>query len=66
MDCESFYGSVRIGLGNNASSMLRGQNHCKPHIDLQLRNCSVWVDDQLVMDKGEFTDPQWRSTRSHL
>jgi 2,5-dihydroxypyridine 5,6-dioxygenase len=60
MDSESFYGNVRIGLGNNASAMLKGENRVKPHIDIQLRNCSVWVDDRLVIQDGEFTDPAWR------
>jgi 2,5-dihydroxypyridine 5,6-dioxygenase len=60
MDSESFYGAVRIGLGNNASSMLRGENRCKPHIDLELRNCDVRVDDCLVIQREEFADPGWR------
>lgn len=60
MDSESFYANVRIGLGNNASAMLQGENRCRPHIDIQLRNCDVWVDDEPVIQKGEFTDPSWR------
>ncbi|MCZ7571190.1 MAG: hypothetical protein M5U01_21805 [Ardenticatenaceae bacterium] len=60
MDSESYYGNVRIGLGNNASAMLRGQNRCQPHIDIQLRGCDVWVDGQPVLRNGEFTDPTWR------
>ncbi len=49
-----------MGLGNNASAMLRGENRVKPHIDIQLRNCDVWVDDLLVIKTGEFTDPAWQ------
>lgn len=60
MDSESFYGNVRVGLGNNASGMLRGENRCRSHIDLQLRGCDVWVDDEMVIERGEFTDPSWR------
>jgi 2,5-dihydroxypyridine 5,6-dioxygenase len=60
MDCESFYGNVRIGLGINASSMLKGENRCKAHIDIQLRQCSVWVDDLPVLIDGEFANVTWR------
>jgi 2,5-dihydroxypyridine 5,6-dioxygenase len=63
MDSESFYGNVRLGLGNNASAMLRGENRVKPHIDMQLRSCDVWVDDLQVIQSGEFTDPIWRHQR---
>lgn len=65
MDSESYYGNVRIGLGNNASAMLKGKNRCKPHIDIQLRNCDVWVDNHQVIEAGEFTDPEWRHTDNH-
>jgi 2,5-dihydroxypyridine 5,6-dioxygenase len=60
MDSESFYGNVRIGLGNNASAMLKGENRVKAHIDVQLRSCSIRVDGQLVLDGGEFTNPAWQ------
>jgi 2,5-dihydroxypyridine 5,6-dioxygenase len=60
MDSESYYGNVRIGLGNNASAMLRGENRCRAHIDIQLRGCNVWVDEQLVLREGEFTDSAWQ------
>ncbi len=60
MDSESYYGNIRIGLGNNASAMLRGENRCKPHIDIQLRNCDVWVDEEQIIEAGEFTRPDWR------
>jgi 2,5-dihydroxypyridine 5,6-dioxygenase len=64
MDSESFYGNVRIGLGNNASAMLKGENRCRPHIDLQLRNCDVWVDDQQILAQGEFTLPSFHHTQA--
>ncbi len=60
MDSESYYGNVRIGLGNNASSMLKGLNRCGAHIDVQLRGCDVAVDGVPVIEAGEFTDPGWR------
>jgi 2,5-dihydroxypyridine 5,6-dioxygenase len=63
MDSESFLGNVRIGLGANTSAMLRGKNPCKAHIDLQMRGCHVWLDKQLVIKAGEFTNPDWRSVQ---
>jgi hypothetical protein len=60
MDSESYYGNIRIGLGNNTSAMLKGANSCKPHIDIQLRNCDLWIDEAQVIAAGEFTDPDWR------
>lgn len=56
MDAESFAGNVRIGLGNNASSMLRGSNTCHSHIDLQLRGCTVAIDGETVVDAGRLVD----------
>ncbi len=61
MDSESYYGNVRIGLGANSSSMLRGDNPCRSHIDIQLRSCDVWVDDRPVIKEGKFTDPEMQS-----
>ncbi len=52
MDAESFAGGVRIGLGNNASSMLRGENACRSHIDIQLRGCTVTVDREVLVEDG--------------
>ena len=56
MDAESFAGNVRVGLGNNASSMLRGRNVCRSHIDLQLRGCTVAIDGEAVVDAGGLVD----------
>jgi 2,5-dihydroxypyridine 5,6-dioxygenase len=64
MDSESFLGNVRIGLGANTSAMLRGNNPCHAHLDIQLRGCDVWLDEQLVIKAGEFTNPEWRPSRS--
>jgi 2,5-dihydroxypyridine 5,6-dioxygenase len=66
MDSESYMGNVRIGLGANTSAMLRGNNPSKAHIDIQLRNCDVWLDESLVIKSGEFTDPDWRTHQQTL
>lgn len=51
-DCESFWGDIQIAFGHSAGYMLRGANVSRAHIDIDCRNCSFYVDDQLIVDKG--------------
>lgn len=66
MDSESYAGNVRIGLGNNASSMLRGANRCPSHIDLQLRGCTVLLGGVPIVEDGRLLAAQPQiSTRGY-
>jgi 2,5-dihydroxypyridine 5,6-dioxygenase len=54
MDAESYYGNMQIAFGNNISPTLGGKNYSPAHIDIECRNNSFYVDERLIVDRGEF------------
>ncbi len=60
MDSESYYGNVTIALGRNIFNTphehcgLGGQNRAKIHFDMCLLGKSLTLDDQLVIERGNF------------
>lgn len=58
MDAESFHGNMQIAFGTNYFRQFGGQNRTRFHLDIPTRNHSFWVDDQQVLDRGRFVDPQ--------
>lgn len=52
-DCEFFYGNILLGFGSNYSGEMGGNNVTKAHIDVCLRDCSLWVDDLQILDHGK-------------
>jgi 2,5-dihydroxypyridine 5,6-dioxygenase len=52
-DNESYYGNMQIAFGAN-TAIFKGKNVSKAHIDFPCRNNSIWLDDELVMDRGQF------------
>jgi 2,5-dihydroxypyridine 5,6-dioxygenase len=60
MDSESFYGNITIALGRNIFNApaphcgLGGINRSKTHFDLCLRSTSLYLDEELIIDKGNF------------
>lgn len=57
MDAESFGGDVQIAFGNNLAYTLQGKNDSRAHIDVDCRDCSFWVGDDLVVDQGRLVHP---------
>jgi len=53
MDAESFYGDVLLGIGANHFICLGGKTVTSAHIDVCLRDCSMWVDDLQVLEDGK-------------
>jgi 2,5-dihydroxypyridine 5,6-dioxygenase len=53
-DCKGFYGSIPFAFGHNANFILRGRNESPAHLDITCRDCSLYVDDQMILDKGAF------------
>jgi len=51
MDSRSFLGSVMFSTGPNAE--FGGTNDTPCHMDMPLRGCSLWLDDELVIDDGQ-------------
>jgi 2,5-dihydroxypyridine 5,6-dioxygenase len=60
MDSESYYGNVTVALGRNIFNTphehcgLGGENRAKIHFDMCLLGKSLSLDDQLVIEDGEF------------
>jgi 2,5-dihydroxypyridine 5,6-dioxygenase len=61
-ETRSYYGNVMFSTGPN--NELGGPNDTACHLDIPMRGCSFYLDDQLILDTGEFTVPELRpSTR---
>jgi 2,5-dihydroxypyridine 5,6-dioxygenase len=63
-DCEGFYGSVMVSIGGNIfdapdeSSGLGGTNTTRAHVDVCCRNKSLFLDGELIVDKGKIVPPE--------
>lgn len=62
MNALSFYGNVLFSLGPNVE--LGGSNDTACHLDLPLRNCSLWLDDVQILNNGDVVHPEMRVTHS--
>ncbi|HTX07384.1 MAG TPA: 2,5-dihydroxypyridine 5,6-dioxygenase [Solirubrobacteraceae bacterium] len=51
-EARAFYGNAMFALGPNLE--LGGDNDTPAHIDIPMRNCSVFLDDEPVLVDGEF------------
>lgn len=52
MESRAFYGNVLFSTGPNQE--LGGRNDTPCHLDIPMRNCSVYLDDEPVLVDGEF------------
>lgn len=52
MESRAFYGNVLFSIGPNQE--LGGQNDTPCHLDIPMRNCSLYLDDEPVLIDGEF------------
>lgn len=60
-EARAYYGNVMFATGPNTE--LGGDNDTPAHMDIPLRNCSLYLDDQQILDKGEFALPELRVKR---
>ena len=51
MDSRAAYGNVLFSTGPNTE--FGGDNDTACHLDLPMRNCSLWLDDELIVDRGQ-------------
>lgn len=58
MELRSFYGNVMFSIGPN--NELGGPNDTACHFDIPMRGCSLYLDDELIVDAGELTVPEMR------
>lgn len=53
-DIESYYGNVQIEIGSNNDVTFQGKNATEAHLGLCCLNCSLYLDDELILDHGRF------------
>lgn len=64
MESRAFYGNVLFSTGPNTE--LGGSNDTACHIDIPMRNCSMYLDDEPVLIGGEFVIDDLKAERSHF
>lgn len=64
MESRAFYGNVLFSTGPNTE--LGGANDTACHIDIPMRNCSFYLDDEPVLIDGEFVVDELKAPRSHF
>jgi 2,5-dihydroxypyridine 5,6-dioxygenase len=52
-EARAFYGNVMFATGPNQE--LGGTNNTPAHIDIPMRDCSLYLDDEPILVDGEFT-----------
>jgi len=50
MESRAYYGNVLFSTGPDTE--FGGANDTPCHLDLPMRNCSLWLDDELIIDRG--------------
>lgn len=56
-DSEACFGVVQVEIGSNDDVAFGGLNRSAAHLGLCLRDASLWLDDALLIDRGDFVDP---------
>jgi 2,5-dihydroxypyridine 5,6-dioxygenase len=64
MESRCFYGNVLFSTGPNQE--LGGTNDTPCHIDIPMRNCSVYLDDEPVLVDGEFVIDDLKAARAEV
>jgi len=62
MDSRAYYGNVLFSLGPNTE--FGGANDTAWHLDLPMKNCSLWLDDDLIVSRGEVLPNDMRALNS--
>lgn len=59
-DAEAFYGNIQIEIGSNNDVNFRGRNNSSAHLGHCMLSSCLYLDDDLVIDHGEFIPPDLR------
>lgn len=60
MDGRAYYGNVLFSMGPDTE--FGGNNDTACHLDLPMRNCSLWLDDEKILDNGNIIPGDMRAT----
>lgn len=58
MDGRAHYGNVLFSLGPDTE--FGGDNDTPCHLDLPMRNCTLWLDDRLIVEDGQVVPSDMR------
>ena len=58
MNGLAFYGNVLFSLGPNTE--LGGTNDTACHLDMPMRNCSLFLDDKTIVENGRIAVDEMR------
>ena len=64
MESRCFYGNTLFSTGPNQE--LGGTNDTGCHIDIPMRNCSLFLDDEPILIDGEFQIEDLKAPRSQF
>jgi 2,5-dihydroxypyridine 5,6-dioxygenase len=53
-DAESYYGNIQVEIGSNDDVNFCGKNRSKAHLGHCMLNSSLYLDDSIFIDHGEF------------
>ena len=59
MDGRAYYGNVLFSTGPNTE--FGGDNDTSCHLDLPMKNCSLWLGDELIVENGELVPEELRA-----
>ncbi|MCZ6772613.1 MAG: leucyl aminopeptidase [Proteobacteria bacterium] len=59
MDSRAYEGNVLFSLGPDTE--FGGDNDTPCHLDLPMKNCSLWLDDELIVSRGEIVPEDMRA-----
>lgn len=59
MDSRAYYGNVLFSLGPDIE--FGGSNDTPCHLDLPMRGCTLFLDDEVIVEKGEIVVPELRA-----
>ena len=59
MDGRAFYGNVLFSTGPNTE--LGGTNDTRCHLDLPMKGCTLYLDDELIVKDGEIMPKDMRA-----
>ncbi|WP_026565991.1 hypothetical protein [Bacillus sp. UNC41MFS5] len=64
MDGRAFYGNVLFSLGPN--SELGGNNDTPCHLDLPMKNCTLYLDGKLIVKDGDIVIDEMKAAKPQL
>ena len=59
MHGRSFYGNVLFSTGPNQRVRRRNDTQC--HVDIPMRNCSLYLDDEPIVVDGDIVVPEMQA-----